>query len=410
MDRHLRHHRHSQGRDPSAARRRPTPHASPREVLRGDSRRPVLLDLEALLRVRARQQPVRGPAPRRHRRSSTASGRRPSACAKWSRGIGRRCVFTVPTLYSKMLHGERRRRPRRRAASVISSRRAKRCRPRSADGWRRATGKAPISGYGTSETLCLVLYGDDDSGLLRPTPLTLVRYADDIDAATFRSASPLRLPTLALGYWRRPEAQADGFRDGWFSPGDMFIRRGGRLEFAGRTDDLLKVSGQWVSTLWIEHALAEAGGDAIDQVAAVGVDDAGRPDDHRRAGRRRRRARGPGPRSHRRRHREAAEIPAPAMGALGDRTAADRDRQAAAQPPACRARVGAVRRRDTLTAHAPERHRVTAFPRWSAVVYFAVPVATADRKRAIPPRVAAVLASRPDGRSPSSQLKQCRWR
>ena len=34
-----------------------------------------------------------------------------------------------------------------------------------------------------------------------------------------------------------------------------------RLEFAGRTDDLLKVSGQWVSTLWIEHALAEAAKD-----------------------------------------------------------------------------------------------------------------------------------------------------
>lgn len=52
----------------------------------------------------------------------------------------------------------------------------------------------------------------------------------------------------------------------------MFLRRSDdRLEFTGRSDDLLKVSGQWVSTLWIEHALAEAGGDAIEQVAAVGV-------------------------------------------------------------------------------------------------------------------------------------------
>ncbi len=82
----------------------------------------------------------------------------------------------------------------------------------------------------------------------------------------------IRNPTLALGYWRRPEAEADGFRDGWFSPGDIFLRRGeGRLEFAGRSDDMLKVSGQWVSTLWIEHALAEACGDAVEQVAAVGA-------------------------------------------------------------------------------------------------------------------------------------------
>ena len=257
-------------------------------------------------------------------------------------------VFTVPTLYSKMLQENV-------AADLadagirhfVSAGEALPATVRS--GWKRATGKAPISGYGTSETLCLALYCDDDSGLLHPTPLTLVRYADDIDPAIPQRIS-VRLPTLALGYWRRPDAQADGFRDGWFSPGDMFIRRDGRLEFAGRTDDLLKVSGQWVSTLWIEHALTEAGGDAIDQVAAVGVETPdglttiaalavavpGREDS--------------GPRPHRRRHRETAEIPAPAMGALGHRIAADRDRQTAAQPPACGARVGAVRRRGTLTA------------------------------------------------------------
>ena len=179
-------------------------------------------------------------------------------------------VFTVPTLYSKMLQENVA--PSLADAGIrhfVSAGEALPATVRS--GWRRATGKAPISGYGTSETLCLALYGDDDSGLLRPTPLTLVRYADDIEPDIPQRIS-VRLPTLALGYWRRPEAQADGFRDGWYSPGDMFIRREGRLEFAGRTDDLLKVSGQWVSTLWIEHALTEAGGDAIDQVAAVGVE------------------------------------------------------------------------------------------------------------------------------------------
>jgi acyl-coenzyme A synthetase/AMP-(fatty) acid ligase len=140
------------------------------------------------------------------------------------------------------------------------------------DAWAAASGRAPISGYGTSETLCLVLYADDASGLLRPTPLTQVAGGErgDDDASPRRIL--LRNPTLALGYWRRPEAQADGFRAGWFMPGDMFIRRGAdRFEYAGRTDDLIKVSGQWVSTLWIEQALAEGGGDAVVQVAAAGV-------------------------------------------------------------------------------------------------------------------------------------------
>ena len=178
-------------------------------------------------------------------------------------------LFTVPTLYSKMLQENVA--PALAAAGIRHFVSAGEALPANVrDGWLRATGKAPISGYGTSETLCLALYGDDDSGLLRPTPLTLLRYADDIDP-DIPQRILVRLPTLALGYWHRPEAQADGFRDGWFCPGDMFIRREGRLEFAGRTDDLLKVSGQWVSTLWVEQALTAAGGDAVDQVAAVGV-------------------------------------------------------------------------------------------------------------------------------------------
>lgn len=178
-------------------------------------------------------------------------------------------LFTVPTLYSKMLQENVA--PALADAGIRHFVSAGEALPATVRGdWLRAAGKAPISGYGTSETLCLALYGDDGSGLLRPTPRTVVRYADGIDPDIPRRIW-LRLPTLALGYWRRPEAQADGFSEGWFSPGDMFIRRAGRLEFAGRTDDLLKVSGQWVSTLWVEQALTAAGGDAIDQVAAVGV-------------------------------------------------------------------------------------------------------------------------------------------
>ena len=179
-------------------------------------------------------------------------------------------LFTVPTLYSKMLQqGVAPALADGGIRHFVSAGEALPNGVRSA--WAAATGKSPISGYGTSETLCLVLFCDDDRGLLRPTPLTSIRHRDSADAHV-----PERLwiqnPTLALGYWRRPEAQADGFRDGWFSPGDMFLRRSGdRVEFTGRQDDLLKVSGQWVSTLWIENALAEAGGDAIDQVAAVGV-------------------------------------------------------------------------------------------------------------------------------------------
>ena len=179
-------------------------------------------------------------------------------------------LFTVPTLYAQMLQeGVAPALAGRGIRHFVSAGEALPQRVRSA--WAAAAGAPPISGYGTSETLCLVLHADDDSGLLRPTPLTSIRHREDAGAEAPQRVW-IRNPTLALGYWRRPEAQADGFRDGWFSPGDMFLRRSGdRLEFAGREDDLLKVSGQWVSTLWIEHALADAAGATVLQVAAVGV-------------------------------------------------------------------------------------------------------------------------------------------
>jgi acyl-coenzyme A synthetase/AMP-(fatty) acid ligase len=47
--------------------------------------------------------------------------------------------------------------------------------------------------------------------------------------------------------------------------------RTGDFEFTGRNDDMMKIAGQWVSTVWVEQALAEACGDSVQQIAAVGV-------------------------------------------------------------------------------------------------------------------------------------------
>jgi acyl-coenzyme A synthetase/AMP-(fatty) acid ligase len=179
-------------------------------------------------------------------------------------------VFCVPTLYSKMLqsgvaaqlrgHGIR---------HFVSAGETLPALVRQA--WRDATGQTIVSGYGTSETLCLMLYSQDDSGLLQTTPQTEVRFAPEVEA-TLPQRVWLRSSTVALGYWKRPQAQADGFQDGWYCPGDMFLRHAaGRLEFAGRTDDLLKISGRWVSTLWVEQALLGAAGDSVAQLACVGV-------------------------------------------------------------------------------------------------------------------------------------------
>ncbi len=178
--------------------------------------------------------------------------------------------FCVPTLYSKMLQSG--------LAMQLRDCGIRHC-VSAGEGlpgpvrkaWLEATGLAIVSGYGTSETMCLMLYCQDDSGLLQVSPQVQLRFASDVEPAVPQRVW-LHSSSVALGYWKRPQAQADGFLDGWYCPGDMFLRRsGGYLEFAGRIDDMLKISGRWVSTLWVEQALASAAGDSVSQLACVGV-------------------------------------------------------------------------------------------------------------------------------------------
>lgn len=179
-------------------------------------------------------------------------------------------LFCVPTLYRKMLAaGAAVRLADSGVRHFVSAGEALPAAMRAA--WREATGRPLVNGYGTSETLCLMLYGDDDSGCMRPTPLTEVRCDRDLGPDQPQRVW-IRAATVAKGYWRRPEAEADGFCDGWFSPGDVFLYGpGDGFVYGGRNDDMLKIAGQWVSTLWVEQALAAAGGEALAQIAVVAV-------------------------------------------------------------------------------------------------------------------------------------------
>ena len=179
-------------------------------------------------------------------------------------------LFSVPTLYLKLLQtGLTGQLVRAGVKHFVSAGEALPVAVRRL--WKDATGIAPVSGYGASETIALVLYCNDDSGLLSPSPLVEIRARA---AAAETAEAPrrvwLRHPCVSLGYWKRPEAQSDSFDDGWFSPGDLFRRAGDAWEFCGRDDDMLKISGQWVSVLEIEQALIACAAGSVQQLAAVG--------------------------------------------------------------------------------------------------------------------------------------------
>lgn len=65
-------------------------------------------------------------------------------------------------------------------------------------------------------------------------------------------------PSTADSYWNRPSLTQDRMRGGWFVTGDKYrVDEDGYYWYAGRSDDLFRVSGQWVSPIEVESALVE---------------------------------------------------------------------------------------------------------------------------------------------------------
>ena len=129
------------------------------------------------------------------------------------------------------------------------------------DDWLELCGKPILDGVGASETVFLFLLnqpGDSAAGSSgKPVPWAEVRLVDDAgqDIAESGQAGQIavRTPCQFVGYWQQPELSAKALRDGWYFPGDMFeFDAEGRWCHMGRADDMLKVSGQWVSPAEIE--------------------------------------------------------------------------------------------------------------------------------------------------------------
>jgi len=64
--------------------------------------------------------------------------------------------------------------------------------------------------------------------------------------------------STASCYWNREKLSAERMRGEWFYTGDRFsVDADGYFRFAGRSDDMFRCSGQWVSPLEVENALVE---------------------------------------------------------------------------------------------------------------------------------------------------------
>jgi len=179
--------------------------------------------------------------------------------------------FSVPAFYRALLHAGRAGALSRGVRLAVSAGEA--IAPALAAQWRAETGVPIRDGYGTSETLSLMLVGtpeDGDATLLRPAPGVALTSAP---AEAGLSRLTLRAPTVALGYWQRPADERAAFGPQGFTPGDRFARDGDGWRYAGRADTLLKVRGRWVSLPDVEAKIAACAGAALREIAVVAVRD-----------------------------------------------------------------------------------------------------------------------------------------
>jgi benzoate-CoA ligase len=80
-------------------------------------------------------------------------------------------------------------------------------------------------------------------------------------------------PSSALMYWSNRAKSRETFQGSWCKSGDKYIRNAdGSYTYGGRSDDMLKVSGIYVSPFEVESTLAQH--PAVLEAAVIGVPDA----------------------------------------------------------------------------------------------------------------------------------------
>ncbi|HEX2079453.1 MAG TPA: acyl-CoA synthetase [Longimicrobium sp.] len=201
---------------------------------------------------------------------------------------GRLTLFmAVPTVYARLIAAYDRADPERQARMSAGCRAMRLMVSGSAalpvstlERWRQISGHVLLERYGMTEIgmgLSNPLHGERRPGSVGvPLPTVRARLVDE-EGCEVEPGTPGEIeiagPSVFLEYWRRPEATAEAFRDGWFRTGDVAVVEDGYYRILGRRSvDIIKTGGYKVSALEIEEVLRTH--PAIGECAVVGVEDA----------------------------------------------------------------------------------------------------------------------------------------
>ena len=146
--------------------------------------------------------------------------------------------------------------------------------------WRTVAGVDVLDGIGSTEMFQTFLSnqpGDVCFGTTgKAVPGYELRIVDELgrDVADGEIGELIvRGPTAGEGYWNQRAKSRRTFVGEWTYTGDKFFRDAeGYYHYGGRTDDMFKVSGMWVSPFEVEAALASH--EAVLEAAVIGKKDA----------------------------------------------------------------------------------------------------------------------------------------
>lgn len=200
---------------------------------------------------------------------------------------GRLTLFmAVPTVYSRLIAAWEAEKDAQRAAMSDGCRQMRLMVSGSAalpvstlERWQAISGHVLLERYGMTEigmALSNPLHGERRPGHVgAPLPGVAVRLVDEQGEPVAPGAAgeiEVQGPSVFREYWRRPEATAAAFRDGWFRTGDMAVLADGAYRILGRSSvDIIKAGGYKLSALEIEEVFRSH--PAMADCAVVGLAD-----------------------------------------------------------------------------------------------------------------------------------------
>ncbi len=171
--------------------------------------------------------------------------------------------FGVPTLFSAMLNDETQKNERCGSRLRICTSAGEALPESVGNSWKSRFGVDILDGVGSTELLHIFLSnapGDIKYGSSgRPVPGYRVRLVNEAGSDVPDGEVGELLvdaPSAGEGYWNQRSKSRQTFEGHWTRTGDKYVRDAdGRYTFCGRSDDMFKVSGIWVSPFEVESAL-----------------------------------------------------------------------------------------------------------------------------------------------------------